>query len=364
MKFICTTEHLQNAVVATERFTGKHITLPILSYIKIQAQGGEIILSATNLEVGMERSIPGKVIKPGVMTAPARLLTQSIQSLEEETVAVEGVKQNVTLNTPSSTITLNSLNPSDFPSLPQIKQEYTFSVEADTFLASLKQVAPAVATGDLKPELAGVVLRRTPTATTLAATDSFRLAEKTIPQQEQGNDAVTCILPRATAQELIRAVPEGDDLSVTIGEHQILFEWRATKVLSRLIDGAFPPYENLFPRHFETTVTTSRSDLTKRVRLAAVFSSRLSDVTVEFSGSELAVRAENTEAGGTTARLPATTAGKSGSVMFNYRYLLDGLEAMHGETIVLRLNGSAGPTLIEDPGDRRFRYLIMPIRSV
>lgn len=364
MKFICTTEYLQNATTIVERFTGKHVTLPILGYIKITTGSGHILLSATNLEMGVEYSIPGKVNKPGTVTLPARLLTQSLHVIEGETISIELVKQNIVLTTPSSTVTLLGLNPDDFPTTPAIQNEYTFTIDAAAFIPSIEQVIPAVATSDLKPELAGVLFGHTPASLTIAATDSFRLAEKTIRYAKPQKDTVECIVPRPVIQELTRIIPPDNDIAVLLGEHQVMFEWGPVKILSRLIDGSYPPYQNLFPKVFETTITAPRGDLEKRVRLAAVFSSRLSDVTLEYSQGELTVRAESGESGGTTTRLAVKASGKSGAVMFNYRYLLDGLEAAHGDTVVLRMNGSTGPTLIENPADPSFRYLIMPIRSV
>lgn len=200
----------------------------------------------------------------------------------------------------------------------------------------------------------------------LAATDSFRLAEKTVSNHDGENDRTECIIPLRTAQELLRtlSLDPSTDVRISIGEHQAIFEWGNTRVLSRLIDGAYPPYQNIIPASYETTLLVNREDLLKKIRLAAVFSSRLNDVTLRFSPTELEVATTNEEIGGTTGRMNAKGRGVSGAAVFNYRYLSDGLEAAGGENIVLNLNGVSGPTLIQNPSDTSYRYLVMPIRSV
>ncbi|MBI4132522.1 MAG: DNA polymerase III subunit beta [Candidatus Sungbacteria bacterium] len=364
MKITCTTEYLRVATLTAERFTGRHVTLPILSHILVVVKERKISLNATNLEMGIEYTVPGKIQKTGAVTTPAKLLTQTIQSIQDETITLEAKQHQLILHTGSSSITLHGLNPSDFPALPTIKKEHGFTIAVPQFVAGLRQVITAAATTDLKPELAGVLLAVGPHSVTLVATDSFRLAEKTIPNTEGAAEDTECIVPSRTMAELLRAVTSDEgEIQVGVGEHQIVCEWNETKILSRLIDGTYPPYKNLFPKAYETTLVVNRDDLIKKIRLASVFSSRLNDVTLVFSPSEVTVNTTNTETGQTTSRLPVQGRGAAGSVMFNYRYLLDGLDAAGGKEVALHLNGVSGPALIQNPADTSLRYLIMPIRS-
>ncbi len=366
MKIICTTENLRGAVLTTERFTGRHITLPILSYILCRADDKKISFTATNLEVGVEYHLTGKIQKPGVVTIPAKLFSQLLSSIRDETITLEVKQHQLTLHTPTSDITLLGLNPADFPTLPVIKRDHSFVLSRETLLAALQQVVSAAAVSDLKPELSGVLFSIHPKSIVLAATDSFRLAEKTIHGLDGLTERVECIVPIRTAQELLRTLSQdlSREVRISIGEHQVVFEMENTRILSRLIDGAYPPYQNIIPDTYETTLLVNRDDLFKKIRLAAVFSSRLNDVTLHFSPTELEVATTNTETGGTTSRMSAKGRGVSGTTVFNYRYLSDGLEAAGGENVVLNLNGVSGPTLIQNPGDNSYRYLVMPIRSV
>ncbi|MBI4132145.1 MAG: DNA polymerase III subunit beta [Candidatus Sungbacteria bacterium] len=366
MKITCTTENLRSVVAVVERFTGRHITLPILSYILCRADDKKIIFTATNLEIGIERHVPGKVQKAGAAVIPAKPFTQLLTTIRDDTITLEARAQQIILHTPTADVTIVSLNHNDFPTLPVIKREYTFSVPAQEFTGALERVLPAAATSDLKPELSGVLLSTAPATLTLAATDSFRLAEQTMTDHPGIREELACIVPLRTTQELFRslAAEEGGDVRVSIGEHQAVFEWGGTRILSRLVDGTYPPYRAIIPAAYETTLLVSRIDLMEKIRMAAVFSSRLNDVTLRFSPTELEVATDNAETGSTRARLPVKGRGASGSAVFNYRYFSDGLAAAGGENILLSLNGVSGPTLISNPGDSSYRYLVMPIRSV
>ncbi len=364
MKFTCTTAHLKDAVLTAERFTGRHVTLPTLSHILITVRDKKISVSATNLEVGIEYTIPGKVYKTGSATTPAKSIAQILQSLSDETITLEAEKQQLVIHTPSSDVTIFGLNPSEFPKLPDIKSDHSFLMAGNQMVEALGRVVLAAAASDVKPMLAGIFMAANPGTVVLAATDSFRLAEHTLANQDGVQTSVECIIPARVAQELIRSVPPDAELIVQVGEHQALFGWNENRILSRLIDGTYPPYRTIIPPAYETRLVVAREEFEKKIRLAAVFSSRLNDVSIRFTPSELEITTANAETGGTSARIAVQGRGKSGTAMFNYRYLLDGVGAAGGEHVTLNLNGISGATMIQNPSDSAYRYLVMPIRSV
>ena len=366
MKIICTIENLKSAVATAERFTGRHITLPILSYLLIKSDDKKTTITATNLETGIEYTFPSKTQKTGIITAPAKPLNQLLQSIDGEQITIESKQNHLIIRTAASDTTLLSLNPDDFPSLPIIKKDYTFTITSDIFISSLQQVIPSVSSSDIKPEISGVFLNISPEKIIIAATDSFRLAEKTIEKCDGIKNSTECIVPARTIQELIRTIQSSntDDVCVSLGERQIVFEWNDVRIISRLIDGAYPPYRNIIPKAYETTLFINRDDFLKKIRLASIFSSRLNDVTLKFSTTELEISTSNADMGNTTSRLNIKGRGASGSVVFNYRYLLDGLAAFNEENVVLNLNGVSGPALLQNQNDQTILYLLMPIRSV
>lgn len=366
MKVTCTIDNLRSSILTIERFTSRHVTLPILAHVLCRADERRIVFIATNLEVGVEYQLPGKIQKPGVVTIPAKSLSQILASLSDETVTIEARQNHLFIRTHQNDITLLGLNPDDFPSLPVIKPEHSLSLSISDLHRALERVSMAAATTDLKPELAGVFLALNSNTLTLVATDAFRLAEQTLRLEPGTKGVFECVIPLKTVQELLRIMPEDSSQAsqLSIGEHQATIEWGPVRVLTRLVDSPFPPYQNIIPASYETNLVVKRDELLRNIRLASVFSSRLNDVTLRYSNSELEVATQNPETGSTSSRLTIKGRGVSGSVVFNHRYLMDGLEACGGETAALSLNGSSGPALVQDPDDNSFRYLVMPIRSV
>jgi len=362
MKVTCVGKHLTVAVSTVERFTSRHITLPILSNILFQTKERALSLIATNLELGIEYTIPAKVQKPGAATAPARPLTQALAAFEGEVINIESRDQHLCLKNPTTNLTFFGQNPSDFPTIPSIKPEFSFTIPASVLVPALERILPACATSALKPEFSGVLFKSTANSLTLAATDSFRLAEQRINDTSLRGSA-EAIIPARTLEELIRIVPAEADIVVSVGEHQIVCTWNGKRILSRLIDGAYPPYQNIIPSSFETTITARREDLLRMIRLASVFTSRLNDVTLRFGPTELIISTAG-ETGETSSRLAVKGRGASSSSVFNHRFLSDGLAAAGGEEVVISLNGVSGPARIQNPADPSYFYLLMPIRAV
>ncbi|MBI2639717.1 MAG: DNA polymerase III subunit beta [Candidatus Sungbacteria bacterium] len=365
MKIICTRNNLRNTFQLVERFTGKSLTLPILGSIFFEADEKKIRCVATNLEVGIEVVMPGKVIRGGSVAIPGRIANTLVQSLDEENVLLEEKDGAITIKTDSSSFTLQGLSPKDFPPLPKIKREHEFSIPANILKKGLVQVLPAVSVSDFKPELSGVYLKRDARAVTLAATDSFRLAEKLFQLQTPG-DAVSCIIPWKTCQELSRILPEDGEEYVTVrqGENQVMFDFSEVHMVSRLIDGTYPDYVSIIPKDFSSHLAVPREDLVKRVRAASVLSSKLNDIVLSSSEDEVFIETANSELGKSRIRLLTKGRGKETKVSFNFRYLSDGLEAIDGEEALISLNGDSSPALVSSSQDQSFRYILMPIRSV
>lgn len=364
MKLISTRNNLRNAFQTAERFTGKNMSLPILSHIFFEAGENKARCVATNLEMGVEFTVPCKVVKSGSLTLPAKLVNTVIQSLDEETITMEVKDSILSIRTDSSTFSIQGIAPNDFPTLPKIKKEAEFSFVPGELKRALIQVVPALATSDFKPELTGVFVKKDAKKLTLAATDSFRLAEKTLalPSSPEG---VSMIIPGRACHELLRIIPDGIEAgTILYGENQMVCEFPNTLILARLIDGAYPDYETIIPKTFETALAAGREEFVRKIKAASAVASKLNDISICFSPGETYIEATNAEVGKSRIQLGAKVKGKEGKVSFNFRYLLDGLEALGGEEVMLSLGGDQLPALLSDPSDPSFRYILMPIRSV
>ena len=247
--------------------------------------------------------------------------------------------------------------------MPTIKKTTSFEVGALELQGGLASVLPAVSPSEFKPELAGVLCKVGLRTLQLAATDTFRLAEKTIPLARTGDPSqFSFILPLRMASELSRILDGEEQIVVSLGENQVLFEREGMRIISRLIEGNFPEYGAIIPKQFETTCFFKRAELLRAVRSSSIFASKLQDVNLVFTQNQCEVSSANQEIGEYQTRLPVTLSGKEGKVSFNYRYLMDGLAMLHGDEIFFGMNNETAPTLMHDRTDNSLLYVIMPIR--
>lgn len=365
MKIVCTRNNIRDALQLAERFTGKNLTLPILSNILLEAEDKKVRCVATNLEIGVEVSVPCKVIKEGSVTIPGKVINTLLSSIDDEAITLEEKDEALTLKTDSSHFSIQGIAPKDFPILPKPQKGREFSIPAKELKTSLGQVLSSVAASDFRPELAGVFFKKDAKLLTLVATDSFRLAEKKLPLPSVSAEPSSFILPARTVQELLRTLPDEDEeVRIRESESQVFFQAGGTYIVSRLIDGNYPDYAVIIPKEFAAHVSISRDELLKKIRSAAVLASKLNDITLDFSSHESFVAAANAEVGKSKILLASKIKGKESRVSFNFRYLLDGLEALAGEELLLSLNGDSGPALIRDPNNASFQYVVMPIRNI
>lgn len=365
MKLIATKYNLQEVFQTVERFTGKNLSLPVLGNIFFEADQQKARCVATNLEMGIEMNIPCKVVKNGSVVIPGKFAASIMHSVHDDMVTLEEQGGVVSFTTESSHFSLNGASGGDFPLLPKIKHEHKFSASARDFSLCLSGALPSVSVSDLRPELSGVFFKKDAQSLTIAATDSFRLAERTIPLSSSG-DTGSFIVPGRTCQEVLRAISNYDgELHMSSGESHIAFEFSGSHIISRLIDGAYPDYAAIIPNDFSTHMTAPREELVKKIRAASVLSSKLNDIVFSFMEGEAPfLETANSEVGKSHIQFPATVKGKGGRVSFNFRYLLDGLEAVSGKEVTVSLNGDSAPAMIRDSEAPSFRYVLMPIRSV
>lgn len=363
MKFSCVKENIEKALATAERFTGKNLTLPILGNVLLEVKGNEMSVTATNLEYGVEIKVPGRGIKDGKVSVPAKILNSFFQSLKSsEKIEFEEKQNNLYVRSSQRDTRVNGMNHEDFPLIPKIKKTISVAIETKPLKDGLEKVLPAVSSSEFKPELTGVYLQVLPREVRLAATDTFRLAEKIFSFKGKEGESFSFILPQRVALELSRIISQVERVEVATGDNQAIFEGDGFKIVSRVIEGTFPEYSGIIPKNFETTSFVGREELMGAVRSASIFSSKIQEVTFVFEGNEAEISSSNTEVGELKAKIPVASTGKDLSVSFNYRYLLDGLSALDEEDVFVGLNGEAAPSLLRNKSDGSFQYILMPIR--
>lgn len=364
MKFVCVKENLEYAVSIAERFTGKNITLPILSNILIESKNNLILVTATNLEYALQILVPGKIYREGKISVPAKILSQLLQLIKNKRLECEARQENLIINTDTQNVCINGTKTEDFPLIPKLNVTSSFLVDPKLLQDNLIKIMPAVSTSEFKPELSGVFFRVSLNSLELAATDTFRLTESkiTISKKREG-DSFSFILPHRVSQEIARIFGEkNEDVKISIGDNQVVFEIEGIKVLSRLIDGNFPEYSSIIPKQFSVTAFLNRQEFIDAVKSSSIFASRIQGVNIHFYDKVLEISSTNPDIGENKIKIPVSYTGGKVQLNFNYRYLLDGINSLSEEELFIGVNDETKPSLIHDKSDNSFKYILMPIR--
>ena len=363
MKFTCVTEYLKKALASAERFTGKNITLPILANVLLEADENVLRITATNLESAIQMSIHGSSSRSGKACVPVKVLSAFIQSIGEEKIQIEEKQGSLIIKTDTRDTRINGVSADDFPLIPKIKKTNSVTLPSAILCEGISRVLPAVSLSEFKPELGGVFMNVSPTSMRLAATDTFRLAEKTIPfESKKDIENFSFILPYKISQELTRVLGGEGEVNISIGENQILLETDGCMIVSRLTEGNFPEYAAIIPKNFETSCFVTKDAFINAVRASSIFASKLQEVTTAVKNKSLEVQSLNQDVGEYKNTIPCSPSGKDLMIGFNYKYLLDGLQSTNEDEIFFGLNGEQSPSLIKNKSDALFLYVVMPIR--
>jgi DNA polymerase-3 subunit beta len=356
-------EKLKDGVALANRFVGRGATLEALQGILLIAEGKTLTLRATNLECGVEVSIPARVEEGGVIAVqagPFSSLVSNLAGSKSATLSITGT--TLSLVTDRSNSTIKTVSHEDFPTLPTVSGEHSLSIDAKEFSKTLRSVAFCASLSSIKPELQSVCVYVEGGKLCAAATDSFRLAEKT--QQLKGAEVPQLLVPVRNAAELIRILERADGkIDIYYSENQLSVRTGDTYFTTRLIDGTFPNYRQLLPTSFTTEAVVLREDLAAALKTLSIFADKTAQVriTVDSKKKELIFSARNPDVGEHLVTLKATLSGEALEMHFNGRYIADVLSSATGESVRLGFNGTGKPLLISPASDASFRYIVMPM---
>ncbi|MBI2023267.1 DNA polymerase III subunit beta [Candidatus Giovannonibacteria bacterium] len=367
MKINCILENLKEAVLIAERNTSKSQSLPVLGSIFIGAENNKITLRATNLETALEIFIPGKVQESGTVVVPAKAFGSFLSNISGDQIFLQNQKDNLFVKTSQTQTVLRGYPKDDFPLFPKIEKTHVFSMSAPELLESLGSVSAAASLSDIKPELASVCFKIFKNTMKIAATDSFRLAEKTIVSKNLKEDKMTTFLvPQRSVNEIARIFGKESMLEIALNKNQLVISTNDVKFISRLTEGKFPDYEQIVPKNFTTEAVVKKQELVHFLKLASVFVGRLNDITLYFDISKktLSLRSSNADLGEHMSEINSTIQGEEVEIKFNWRYLLDGVSNINAESLQFSLSGSQAPMLLKGKGDATFYYILMPMRGI
>ncbi len=363
MKLQVTQENLNRALGSVARVANSRGTLPILSNVLIKTSNNRLSLSATNLDIAITHYIGAKVGEEGSITVPARLMQDFVGSLPEGIINLELEETKLHVTTDQYKSVVNGIVADDFPIMPAITTGKSWTIPGSAFKKGLQQVVFAASSDETRPVLTGVLVQTISGKLYMAATDSYRLAER---QLGVNKEEVQLLIPASALQDLLRVLGDDDEvIHVTHDDLQILFQVGDVELVTRLVEGKYPDYRKLIPKAFDTEATLKRADLVNVTKVSSLFARESAgSVTIEVDekAQSLSIRSVASQLGENTASADAKVTG-SGSITVNSRYLLDGLNALGGETVSFGFNGKLEPTLLSDPTTSDYQHVIMPLKS-
>lgn len=366
MKIECVKEKLTKALSKAEKITSRNSTLPILSCFLLKAEKDTLIITATNLDLGIEIGIPVKVLEPGVIAIPAQIFSNFISNIfNDKNIILESDGTTIKISTEHTKTTIKTISTEDFPIIPKVNKNNSFSVGSNDFLKGLRSVYYAASISTIKPTLSSVYIYSEEDFLIFVATDSFRLAEKRI-KLKKHNTFNQILIPLKNVSEIIRVFEDiNDEILISIDINQISFEYNGIYLTSRVIDGIFPDYKQIIPKEHKTESTVLKYDLVNSLKMSNIFADKFSQVYMTLSEKPklFEIKTKNVDIGENTSRLEAIIKGENVAMSFNYKYIIDCFQSIESDSISLQCVDSSKPMVIRGTSDKSYLYLVMPMNK-
>lgn len=371
MQLNCLQENLSHGLGVVQRAVATRTTLPITQHVLMATDEGRLRLSATNLEIAISTWVGAEIQSEGTITAPARLLTDFVNSLNRQPIAIKTTSAGKGIEVTGAGVeaTINGADANEFPPIPSVTDGTATKVDPKALRDAVHQVVLAAAVEDSRPVLTGVNMELEGTTLTLAAADGFRLAVRTTQVLEPVAEKLSVIVPARTLQEVERLI-DGDDpveLMVTPQRSQVLFRLKNVEIVSQLIQGTFPNYSQLIPQEHTTRAIVDLAELQRVTRTASIFAKdgsgiiRIQMAPGTGGPGKVTVSSRAEEVGDNTGELEADVEGGEGKIAFNSRYLSDVLAVIGESKVALEMTTSSSPGVIKPVDDDQYVHVVMPM---
>ncbi len=366
MRLTCSQRDLLSALVLTNKAVELNNTLPILNNVYLKAEGKKLYFTATNLEIAISYWIETNVKNEGEITLPSKLFTNYINYLKDDKVDLSVEEGNVVLlKTSDSTTKIKGIPASEFPPIPTIEKEAELTVTVKDLKEAIRQVVFAAAMNTTRPILAGVCFFVAKNELKMVATDSYRLAEKTLTLKKASGD-ITCIIPAKTIFEvgyILEALKDDEVVDIIISKNQVLFSAGAIKLISRLIEGQFPNYGQIIPKASKTQIPFNIQELILALKRINIFAKENNNkVIFRVKGDEATLTTDTTQYGEGEVVLQVKTKGDPNEIALNSQYLLDVLNNIGGEEISFEIGDKITPVVIKPKDKRDYTHIVMPLK--
>lgn len=374
MKFSCNQDTFSKYLNIMSRVVSNKPGLPILNNVYFEATKGKLVMKTTDLELSISTWIGADVENDGKITLPAKQLSEFVNSVPQEKIDVTVERQNFNISTSNNSASFNTMPPDDFPNIPSVekKEEPFLQINSADFLLAVNRVAFAAATDDIKPVLTGVKIEIKDNGTaSFVATDGLRLSKQDI-TIEKGIKNKDFLVPVRALLELSYIVNEvgeeaGSMISLFLIEdkNQVMFRVGDIDIISRLIDGEFPEYEQIIPTGYKTKCNVDRDEFLNSLKIVNIIARSVLGnkmiLQIQSKENRISLSAVQSDLGKNESNFECKVEGDNLKIAFSSKLLSDILNHIDSEKILFECSEAIRPGVFKIDDDNNFIHLVMPM---
>lgn len=370
MKFVISTHELNHLISKIQNVVPQKPTIPILTNFLIEANNDELILTATDLTVGIRCNTQVKILEEGATTLPARRLAQLVRELTTANIEISSNSQEMTtLVSGTSRFKLNGMSKEEYPSLPDLSHAHTFQIQQKDLKDLLYRTSFAVSKEDNRYVLTGVLMYIVNGQATFVGTDGKRLARANIPIDISPTFTSQSIIPLKAVEEILKNLSDEGEAKISLMADKIALQANQTLLLTKLLAGDYPDINRVIPENSEIVISLHREELISLLRQVSLFTADHNhSVRFTFTNGELKLTANTMDIGEGHVGMPVNYQGNKLEIAFNPGFFIDILRHCKQETVTLGLTDAYNPGIITD-GEQSGKlsqasplFVIMPMR--
>lgn len=366
MKIECIKDKLSKALSKADKMTAKNASLPILSNVMIKASSGKLYISSTNLDLGLEISIPVKILEEGSVCVSSSVITNFISNVFDKNIILETSSNNLLVSTEHTKTVIKTVSVDDFPIIPKFQNDVVFEMNSFDFIKGLKTVYYSASVSSIKPTLSSVMIYPDEDHIVFVSTDGFRLAEKIV-KVKKNNDFNQILIPFKNIGEIIKTFEDvSGNVNFYLNDNQICLVYEDIYLVSRVVNGVYPDYRNFVPKEFKTEVVLLKQDLINSLKISNIFADKFSQVYFKISpkDNQFEITTKNMDVGENQNKVESLVKGDSiDSISFNYKYITDCFQSIESDSVSLSFNDNSKPVVIKGVNDKTFLYLVMSMNK-
>lgn len=370
MYFKVSKKDFYNALSVASRAISNFSPLPAFSGIKIEAKEHELVLTGSDSDVSIQTTLQKdeecilEINEMGSIVIEAKYILEIVRKIDADVVEFEMIDGTLTkISGNTAEFKINGMRASEYPAIDFSKPQECFVIKGETLKKVITQTSFATSDKETRPVLTGVNFSCENKTLHCVATDSYRLAKKTVEINEDLNFNIT--IPSKSLQEVVKTLEDDFDVEVTVNDKKAQFIMKNTILQTRLIDGVYPETNRLIPLEFSYELTIDAQDLLGAIdRASFIKSDGVSVIKFSLSEEECVLSSRSVEVGSSMEVLnSASFTGNSLEISCNGRYVFDALKALNGGLVKFSLCGKMKPFIMQAIDDDSVLQLVLPVRT-